>query len=920
MDGSTTESRWARIQELFDGAIEQPAHERDAWLDSACDGDSELRHDVQSLLAADATGGLRVQNMISAAAKRALVASANDSKMLGPYRLLRVIGHGGMGAVYLAERSDDEFEQRVAIKVLHKSMVAPEFLARFRKERQILADLNHPNIAHLIDGGTTDDGVPYLVMEYVEGKPINQYCDDNRLAVDQRLDLFREVCAAIELAHQNLIVHRDIKANNILVTRDGTPKLLDFGIAKSLTTQGEHDGITRLGDRILTPNNASPEQVAGKAVSTASDVYSLGVLLYELLCGVCPFDLNRCSPAEMERIVTTLEADAPSRLLAYPQDYVPRKGRTRCPSPNAVAIDRNTTLERLRRKLRGDIDNIVLKALHKDRAKRYRSVGRLSEDIQRYLRGQPVTARPDSFGYRASKFIQRNLWSVTAGTAFVISLGAFALVTSLQADRLADTNLSLDATIEFMGKIFLAADPFRATGTGGGEESGRDQAQSGLLAAVDRAAEELKRASQQNTPLEFAELQQIIGSIYYRLEEIDKARDFLRQAVATRERRLGPETPELVETFALLAELEQSADSHDLACRYANRAYDISRRRVTSPHALLALSQSVLARQIEIARFHPIAECKSNSGESTDTLYKLSLANYEQLGDETRPRAADTLRKYGLLLFRAQRYEDSIAVTEQALAIDQEIYGARHPFVAHDYENIARAVMALGDYERCEPLLERSLAIHEVRLEQYPFRKIELARSRMSMGECYEKQERFGDALNQFEASLALSQTADGVATPDVALALGGMANALAQLGRDDAAEARFLEALEAHAEANTRITIHADAVWHYGRFLLDKARYGDAQTVYAQALALLKAEQPRDWVVDGRPREWQVGVVLSDLGLLNANMGRFDAARSHLDPAVELLTSALGPAHEHTRRARERLADVPIRERSQLP
>jgi tetratricopeptide (TPR) repeat protein len=402
-----TPERWQQLEALYDRAAELPPPERALFLDEQCHGDEDLRRELTAMLG-DAGSGFT--NAVEHAA--AAVADDPDTwtgRRVGPYRILRTIGAGGMGTVFLAVRDDDQYRKEVAIKTLKFEASDSFTLARFRHERQILAGLEHPNIAHLLDGGANEQGTPYLVMEYVAGIPLTDYCRDHHLSIENRLHLFRQVCAAVHHAHQNLIVHRDIKPGNILVTAEGMPKLLDFGIAKLLDPTGgtaELGTQTATGMRLMTPDYASPEQVRGEAISTATDVYSLGAVLYELLTGKCPHALQNYDAAEIARVICETEVQRPS-----------------------------TTGNR---RLRGDLDNIVLKALQKEPLRRYSSVEQLSEDIRRYLEGLPVLARPDTFVYRTGKFVRRNRLGLAAVAALILAL-AGGVVSSLHQARIAQT-------------------------------------------------------------------------------------------------------------------------------------------------------------------------------------------------------------------------------------------------------------------------------------------------------------------------------------------------------------------------------------------------------------------------------------------------------------------------------------------------
>ena len=420
--------KWAQIKELFGSALEQQPGERSAFLRNACAQDEELRSEVESLLASfDANRSLGADvSTADTASNPAAVAGQS----IGHYRVIRQIGVGGMGAVYLAVRADDEYNKRVAIKLVQAGIDTQEILKRFRHERQILAALDHPNIAKLLDGGTTAQGLPYFVMDYVEGMRIDEYSDTHKLTVRERLRLFRDVCSAVQYVHQNLVVHRDLKPGNILVTAEGVPKLLDFGIAKLMKPELFTNALdaTRVEFRLMTPGYASPEQVRGEPVTTASDVYSLGVILYELLTSLRPYLVKTDSPAEILRAVCDQEPSRPSTAITRAD-----KGNAGATTPEGRALMRGTVPEKLRRQLRGDLDTIVLKALRKEPSRRYVSAEQLSEDLRRHLEGLPVIAHSDSWTYRSQKFVGRHKAGVAAAALILFSLVAGVLATAWQA-------------------------------------------------------------------------------------------------------------------------------------------------------------------------------------------------------------------------------------------------------------------------------------------------------------------------------------------------------------------------------------------------------------------------------------------------------------------------------------------------------
>ena len=423
---------WTRVEALFHEALARPVAERSVFVEREAAGDLHLAREVMSLLRA--AGG--AEDALAEAVGDAITSCAVEGEAvpsdgrLGAYRIEKQIGRGGMGTVYLAARADDQYRQRVAVKVLRLGL-GSDLATRFRQERQILANLDHPNIARLLDGGVDEEGRPYLVMEYVEGRSLTAYCDEERLGLSGRLRLFRSVCSAVHHAHRQLVVHRDLKPANVLVTADGVPKLLDFGIAKVLLPE-DAPAVTGTGLRPLTPLYASPEQLRGEALGTSSDVYSLGVILYELLSGQRPFEARARSLAELARAVCDDEPVPPSAAVVGAE--------------GAVSQARGLRPERLRRELAGDLDTITLKAIRKEPGRRYASADQLAEDVERYLEGRPVRARPDTLGYRTGKFLRRHRVSSLVAVLALLAVGA-SLAAAWRQARLAERRFQAVRTL-----------------------------------------------------------------------------------------------------------------------------------------------------------------------------------------------------------------------------------------------------------------------------------------------------------------------------------------------------------------------------------------------------------------------------------------------------------------------------------------
>lgn len=427
--------KWNKIKRILSKALELEGEERDKYVKNTCGDDKELLDEVLSLIAAhEMTGALdQPLDAVRVSAIEQAKRERMRGKRIGKFKIIKELGYGGMGSVYLAERADGEFDQHVALKLIHSPFATEADVRRFKSERQILASLQHDHIARLLDGGVTDQGQPYYVMEYVDGKPIDEYCNDHRLTIDERLNLFIDVCRAVQYAHRKLVVHRDLKPSNILVTHDGSVKLLDFGIAKVLgERQSNSDApITRHGLLPLTPSYASPEQVCGEDVTTSSDIYQLGVVLYELLTGNRPYGISGLSPGEIEHIICEELPTRPS--IAVTTGQADKEEHAKRPTQSDPV--------QLKKKIRGDLDTVILKALHKEPDRRYESAEQLGTDIKLYLSDRPVSAHPDSRTYRAKKYIRRHQWGVSATIAVFLSL-IIGIGTALWQAREAESALA----------------------------------------------------------------------------------------------------------------------------------------------------------------------------------------------------------------------------------------------------------------------------------------------------------------------------------------------------------------------------------------------------------------------------------------------------------------------------------------------
>jgi serine/threonine protein kinase/tetratricopeptide (TPR) repeat protein len=437
-----TPERWAQVKEVLYAVLDLEPEQRPAYLTRVCANEPSLRQEVESFILSHAqvdSDFLKTINPDSAGSDSVEARRSLVGRLIGPYRIVEEIGVGGMGEVYRAVRADDQYHKEVAIKVVRRGFDTDSGLRRFKAERQILASLDHPNIARLLDSGSTEDNLPYVVMELVEGQAIDEYCDGHNLSLVERLQLFRLVCAAVHYAHQHLVVHRDLKPGNILVTEEGVPKLLDFGIAKLLAPEIFSQSLDRTATlmRVMTPEFASPEQVRGESITTASDVYSLGVVLYRLLTGCSPYRIKSEAPHEIAREICEVDPQKPSTAITCAQEQVNGDEVSGWLPPSVPTREQET--RRMRRRLAGDLDNIILMALRKEPQRRYSSVAQFSEDIRRHLEGLPVVARKDTVGYRAGKFVTRNKVGVAAAALVVVMLTA-GVVALVREARIAAAN------------------------------------------------------------------------------------------------------------------------------------------------------------------------------------------------------------------------------------------------------------------------------------------------------------------------------------------------------------------------------------------------------------------------------------------------------------------------------------------------
>ena len=892
------DDRWLEVDRLFGAALDLPAAERERFLADRCRDDEALLERVRHLLAVASDERLRLDGPESALVRAvwegdelAESQGIEPGDLVGRYRILGELGRGGMATVYDAERADGAFEQRVAIKLLRRGLDTDDIVARFLSERQILSGLEHANIARLIDGGATQDGRPYLVMERVSGEPITAWADRRGLSVRERLRLFCQVAEAVQVAHQRLIIHRDLKPSNILVDESGTVKLLDFGIAKLLDPAEASGGVvhTRTGMRPLTPAYASPEQLRGERVTTAADVYQLGAVLYELLSGVRPFEGRG---PDLEAAITT--------------------GRVRRPSEAAAGTTQKT--------LRGDLDAIVLAALRVEPERRYATAAELAADIQRFLAREPVHVRPDTVAYRAKRFAARRPEIVAAAGVVALLMGGYVTTLVRHADRLeterdrAQTESAKAQQVStFLIELFEANDP---DGTGGQELSAFD-----LLELGEERADRL--AAQ---PELQAEMLGVIGQMHAKLGQFDRAEGLFLRALGGLDGLRPEPTSDVAGTLGRLGDVLQRTGRYVPADSVLAESIDMARRvgdKNVEADALNSMGHSLLAQ---------------GAYSGAEEAFRESLALRRELFGEHDQRMAHSLHSLAIALEEQQRYEEAESMYVAALDI-MEAIDPEHTEVASTLASLGRLYTAQGRLEQSDSVLRTSLEIYRARLGPA---HVWLGLTLNELGVVAARRREYASAEQYFRESLEIQERALGPDHPEIAVAVNNISFTLIQQGRLEGALPLRRRALEiARAAIGDS---HENTGWYAYNLGYLFEQLGDldgAETHYREGLAILRRALPGGHnmttspmaalgdlltrtgrAAEGEPllREaleariaaGDVPAAVADLGSMLgaalAALGRDVEAREMLERSLDELEAALGSDAPLTVAARARL------------
>ncbi len=759
---------WTDIKTIFFKAIELDGKEREKYLDTVCKTPEEKKEILTLIFAHDKSENFLEDSIIS---YEPIADNSNlfIGKTFGKYKIDKLIARGGMGLVYLGVR-DDEVKQKAAVKIINPGVASGTVIKRFQNERQTLANLNHPNISRLLDGGITDDGIQFLVMEYIDGIPIDEYCDNKKLNIKDRLNLFLKVAAVVQYAHQNLVVHRDLKPNNILITKDGEPKLLDFGIAKILSAEGERfETVTQRGAWNLTPEYASPEQIFGNTITTSSDVYSLGIVLYKLLTGHNPYKIQSVFHSDISRIITQSEPAKPSEIIYKTIVNESEEEKSKI-NPQKISATREGNVDKLYKKLIGDLDNIVSMAIRKEADRRYSSVDHFAEDIKRYLNDKPVLAHQDSFSYRSKKFIKRNKnFLIPAAIIFIVinlAVAGFLWQGYIAAKERDIAKLEADKSNRiksFLLEMFASPDP------------NEDGSEVKVIDVITDASQKLSNELKDYPQIE-AEIRTMLANTYQNLGVYDSAETELLKSHLITKKVFGNTSVETASSLRSLALIRHYKGDYEKAENYFKEALAMVRSIESTPSFQTALlldayatlvsdkgdlekSEKLSEEAVKIAESikgsedPEVATLKNNLAttynylkklDKAEQLYKESLRVFRKHFGNNSLRVTHSLNNLAFIHIYKKDHHKALPLLKEALEIRRRILGDNHPDLILLYSNVGSTYFYLNDFENAEKYIFSSLNIG---LMNYDSENISLSRSYMWYG-------RVLDAKQDYKKSL----------------------------------------------------------------------------------------------------------------------------------------------------------------------
>jgi serine/threonine-protein kinase len=851
-------ARFEQIQALFLEALEQPEARRQTFLEARCGANHELLAEVSSMLDADASPAPLLDHGIAAAAESVLTGHASTLGAVGPYRIERLLGEGGMGSVYFARRTD--LGTPVAIKVLKDAPLSPARRDRFLAEQRTLAALNHPFIARLYDAGMLPDGTPWIVMEYVDGVPITEYCRRRNVSFVDRLRLVRAVAEAVRHAHRHLIVHRDLKPANVLVTGDGEVKLLDFGIAKQLY---DGDGAlerTQTAFRVLTPAYAAPEQIRGDAVGLHTDVYGLGAMLYELLAGRPAFDLSGKTPGEAEFLITQQEPERPSLVAAS------TGGQPGGASPG--------------RRAWAELDVLCLSAMHKEPGRRYDGVDAFVRDIDHYLKGEPLEARPDSVAYRVRKFATRN-WEILAATAAVA-----ALVIGLVAFYTVRLTRARDAAIVEATRAQRVQDLLRNLFTGGETETGPAESLR-IVDIIDRGILEAEALSAE--PIVQADLFHTLGTLSQTMGRFDSGAALLEKALVQRRTIFGVESGEAAQSLIGIGMLRLERGEFDAAERMVREGLAIVDRQQPRDNLAVARATTSLGRVLE------------ERGTYADAIRVLERAVQLQPAAPTADLVT-TLRHLGNVNFYAGNLDRADELFRRVLAMTRQVHGDRHARAAEDLINVGAVQFERAQYAEAERFYREALPITE---GWYGKDRHQTASNLTMLGRALVFQQRYDEALEHLQRALAIQERVFGPVHPRVASALNEIGNTARQRKQYEQAAAAFTRMADIYRAVYQKPhNLMGTARSNLGSVFMDQGQFERAEAALREAVAIFSTTQS--------PTHLNTGIARIKLGRALLNQRRYEDAERETLGGFEILTAGkTSPTSSFMVAAREDLAKI---------
>lgn len=855
--------QWEKVNRIVDTALKLNGKERSTYIKKQCRGNKHLLQEVTALLQSieqsertdflEGTGAYP-KNLMTDFSKEG--EREPTSSMIGEtidrYKITDLIGHGGMGSVFMAKRGDEVYNQKVALKLMRRGMDTPSNIARFKRERRILAKLDHPNVARLLDGGVTDEGLPYLVMEYVEGKPVYEYCDCKNLSVEQRLDLFKDICRAVKHAHQNAIIHRDIKPSNILVTEDGTIKILDFGIAKLLAPENSDRTLfkTQTGARMLTFGYAAPEQVENIQVTTSTDAYMLGVIMFELLTGVHPFKMDNMDLAEIEQVIREHTPEKPSKRITDLSEN----------DLEEIARKRGLSVSELPKALKGDLDSIIMKALRKEPEARYNSAEQLLEDLERRRKDIPIIAREDTWRYNTSKFIKRHRTGFSVAAGFLLLVIGFGILYTWQVTK-ERNKARIEAkkaqqVSDFLTDMFQASDPtFNPKDT---------------VTAATFLKRGQKRINQLNDqPKVQAELLRIIGRAHTNIGNYEKAEAPLERSLAIRKKLFGNTHPKYASSLSEMAYLQQKKGNFAKAESLYKRAITIEKDSFgnNDEHTAEALAglASALSRQGKFG--------------VADSIYNKALDVQQRVLQPDNFKIANTLSNWALTLRHLGNFEKAKKMDLKALAIWQKNYGEVHPLILEGLNNLAIITEKMGDFAAADSFYQKALTVNH---KLYKGPNPNTAQLLNNIGTTYIKAGWLDKAEPYLKKALKMRKKVLQPEHPS-------MAESYSNLGRlyieaDEYKEARPLikQALEIDKAKHGKNHPYVGGdLRNLGFIEKDLDHYDKAEDYFRQSLEILRKTLP--------PDHPSIAVSLASLGKIYYLKGNPEAAEPLLRKSLEI-------------------------------